>query len=161
MQQLDISVQLDKNTAGSAIFTFEIGSAASIGLINLDTSLGPITFYIVPINTPFLLCLADIDKHRVFFNNITNQVIQSQTQPTRRHPVIWRYGHAFLLWYTSAYTLATESFALNPCYLTDVELRRLHRRFRHPSVHHLHQLLERLGHNVELQALQYLTKYCK
>ena len=153
LQQLDINIQLDKNTAGSANFTFGIGSAASIGSVNLDTPLGPITFYIVPINTPFLLCLADMDKHGAFFNNITNQVIQSQTQPTRRHPVIQKYGHAFLLWYTSAYTLATESLALNPCYLTDVELRRLHRRFGHLSVYRLHQLLERSGHNVELQAL--------
>ena len=161
LQQLDPSVQLDKNTAGSANFTFGIGSAGSIGSVDLDTPLGLITFYIVLVNTPFLLRLTDMDKHGAFFNNITNQVIKSKTQPARSHPVIRRYGHAFLLWYTSAYTLATESLALNPCYLTDVELRRLHRRFGHPSVHHLHQLLERSGNVVELQALQYLTKYCE
>ena len=161
LQQLDTSVQLDKNTAGLANFIFGIGSVASIGSVNLDTPLGLVTFHIVLVNTPFLLCLADMDKHGAFFNNITNQVIQSQTQPTRCHPVIRRYGHAFLLWYTSAYTLATESLTLNPCYLTDVELRRLHRRFGHPSVYRLHQLLEQSGHNVELQALQYLTKYCE
>ena len=102
-----------------------------------------------------------MDKHRAFFNNISNQVIQLQTQPTQRHPVIRRYGHAFLLWYTSAYTLATESPALNPCYLTDVKLWRLHRHFGHLSVHRLHQLLERSGYNMELEALHYLTKYCK
>lgn len=39
LQQLDTSVQLDKNAAGSTNFTFEIGNAASIGSINLDTSL--------------------------------------------------------------------------------------------------------------------------
>ena len=102
-----------------------------------------------------------MDKHGVFFNNITIQVIQSQIQPARRHPVIRRYGHALLLWHTSAYTFAAESLAMNPCYLTDVELRRLHRRFGYPSVHRLYQLLERSGRNVELQALQYLTKYCE
>ena len=161
LQQLDTSVQLDKDTAGLANFTFGIESVVLIGSVNLHTSLGLVTFHIVPVNTPFLLCLADMDKHGAFFNNITNQVIQSQTQPTRCHPVIRRYGHAFLLWYTSAYTLATESLTLNPCYLTDVELRRLHRRFGHPSVYRLHQLLEQSGHNVELQALQYLTKYCE
>ena len=118
-----------------------------------------ITFHIVSVNTPFLSCLIDMDNLGAFFNNITNQVIQ--IQPPRSHSVIRRYGHAFLLWYTSAYTLATESLALNPCYLTDVELRRLHRRFGHPSVHRLHQLLERSGHNVELKSLQYLTKYCE
>ena len=76
IQQLDISVQLDKNTAGLANFTFGIGSNALIGSVYLDTLLGLVTFHIVPVNTPFLLCLADIDKHGAFFNNITNQVIQ-------------------------------------------------------------------------------------
>lgn len=79
LQQLDITLQLDKNTARSANFIFEIGSAAFIRLINLDILLGQIIFYIVLVNIPFLLSLANIDKHRAFFNNITNQVIQSQT----------------------------------------------------------------------------------
>ena len=43
----------------------------------------------------------------------------------------------------------------------DTELQRLQRRFGHPSVHRLHQLIERSGHNDELQALHYLTKYCE
>ena len=81
MQQLDITVQIDKNIAGSANFTFGIGSAISIGSVNLETSLRLITFHIVPINTPFLLYLADIDKLGAFFKNITNEVIQ--IQPTR------------------------------------------------------------------------------
>ena len=61
--------------AGSADVIFGIGTIASIRSVNLNTSLGPIRFYIVPVNTLFWLCLADIDKHGVFFNNITNQVI--------------------------------------------------------------------------------------
>ena len=132
LQQLDPSVQLDKNTAGSDNFTFGIGSAGSIGSVDWDRPLGLITFYIVFVNIPFLLRLADIGKHGAFFNNITNQVIKSKTQPARSHPVLQRYGRAFLLWYTSVYTLATESLALNPCYLEEVELRRLNRRFGHP-----------------------------
>ena len=111
LQQLDFSIQLNKKTAGSANFTFGIGSAASIGSVNLDTPLGPITFHIVPVNTPFIVCLADMDKLGAFFNNTTNEVIQSQIQSVRCHPVIRRYGHAFFLWYTSTYTLAAESFA--------------------------------------------------
>ena len=161
LQQLDTSFQLDKNTAGLANFTFEIGSTALIRSVNLHTLLRLITFHIVPVNTPFLLCLANIDKHGAFFNNTTNQVIQSQTQLARCHPVIRRYSHALLLWYTSAYALTTESLALNPCYFTDFELCHLHRYFGHPFVHRLHQLLEQSGYNVELQVLRYLTKYCE
>ena len=76
LQQLDISVQLNKNIAGSANFMFGIGNATSIRSVNLDTLLGPIMFYIVLINTLFLLYLTDIDKLEIFFNNITNEVIQ-------------------------------------------------------------------------------------
>lgn len=49
----------------------------------------------------------------------------------------------------------------NPCFLTETELRRLHRRFGHPSVRRLRQVLERSGHKVELHALEHLTKYCE
>ena len=55
--------------------------------------MGMIAFHIMPVNTPFLLCLADMDRLGAFFNNITNQLVQSN----RTHPVIRRYGHAFLL----------------------------------------------------------------
>ena len=75
LQQFNISVQLNKNTAELANFIFGIKSVASIRFINLYTLLGSVTFHIVPVNTSFLLCLADMDKYGVFFNNITNQVI--------------------------------------------------------------------------------------
>ena len=95
LQQLNTYVQLDKNTAGSANFIFRIGRIALIGSVNLDTLLESITFHIPFVNTSFLLCLADIDKHDVFFNNIINKVIQ--TQPSQSHLIIRRYGYAFLL----------------------------------------------------------------
>lgn len=112
-KQLDTFVQLDKKIAGSANFVFQIGSVVSIGSIILNTPMGSITFHIVFVNTSFLLCLADMDNFGAFFNNITNQVIQ--TLPPRCHLVIRIYGHPFLLWYTSTYTLAVEFLTLNPC----------------------------------------------
>lgn len=72
LQQLNIFIQLNKNTARSANFIFGIKSTAFIGLIILNTSMGSITFYIILVNTLYLLCVADIDKFRIFFNNITN-----------------------------------------------------------------------------------------
>lgn len=81
MQQHDTSIQLDKNIAGLNNFTFRIGNVASIGFVNLNIPLGPVIFYIVLINTLFLLSLADINKLGAFFNIILNEVIQSQIQP--------------------------------------------------------------------------------
>ena len=118
LQQLDKLVKLDESTAGSTNFVFGIGSTTSIGTVRLDIPIEAVTFHIIQVNTPFLLCLADIDKLGVFFNNITNELVQSN----HSYPIVRRYGHAFLPWYTSAYSVVTESLDQNPCYLTDVEL---------------------------------------
>lgn len=120
LQTIDNSIMLDKGTAGSTSFIFGIGSTLSIGIVNLNTPIEPVVFYIVQSNIPFLLCLADMDKLKVFFNNITNKLIQPGR--TLSHPVICRYGHAFSPSFTSAYSLVTESIYQNPCFLTDVEL---------------------------------------
>lgn len=75
LHQLDTSMQLDETIAGSANFIFGIGNTSSCRSVNLDTPLGSIIFYIVSFNTSFLICLADIDKRGIFFNNVTNQVL--------------------------------------------------------------------------------------
>lgn len=72
LQQFDTSVQLNKNIAGFANFTFRIENAIFIESVLLDILIRSITFYIVPINTRFLLCLAEIDKLKAYFNNIIN-----------------------------------------------------------------------------------------
>ena len=102
-----------------------------------------------------------MNKHRSFLNNIINWVIYLQTQPGWHYPPILRYGHAFLLWYTSTNTLAAESLTFNTCYHTDIELRRLHCQIGYPLVNHLHQLPALPEHNVKIQEVQYFTKYCK
>ena len=157
LQQIDRSITLDESTAGSTSFVFGIGKSSSIGTVKLNTPMGIVIFYIIQVKTPFLLCLADMDRLGAYFNNITNRLVQANCS----HPVICRYGHGFLLWYTSAYSIAIESFDQNPCFLTDIELRRLYCHFGHPSVRRLQQVLERSGHEVKLHALEHLTKYCQ
>jgi len=41
---------------------FGIGSISSIGSIKVDTLIGTVEFHIVKVDTPFLLCLADMDN---------------------------------------------------------------------------------------------------
>ena len=45
-------------------------------------------------------------------------------------------------------------------HLTELELRRIYRRFGHPSVRRLFKILQRSGHDIEYKAIEYLTKYC-
>lgn len=65
----------DKIKIGLANFVFGIRSTSSIGIVNLDISLEMIVFYIIQVNILFLLYLANIDKLKAFFNNLTNEII--------------------------------------------------------------------------------------
>ena len=116
-------------------------------------------FHIVKADTPFLLCLADMDRLRVHFNNITNMVISEDSKKT---PVVRRFGHPFLLWNTALqhYIIDICGISSQLSFFTEMELRRLHRRFSHLSANRLRILLEKAGHEVEDAAIEYLTKYC-
>lgn len=62
---------------GCANFISRIGSTISFGSVILDTLIRLIMFHIILVNILFLLCLADIDNLGVFFNNITNHLIET------------------------------------------------------------------------------------
>ncbi|KHJ31224.1 hypothetical protein EV44_g3699 [Erysiphe necator] len=94
----------------------------------------------------------------VTFNNVTNQVV---TSDSLNFPTVRRFGHPFLLWKISPQSLVQESFSFSESYLTEIELRRLHRRFGHPSANRLRSILERSGHdNIDKSKLETLTKFC-
>ncbi len=90
-------VALNKKTIESSI-KFGIGNTLILGSVDLNISLEMITFHIVEINISFLLCLDDFDRLSIYFNNLINQIVQYEhTSMKRRHLVIRRYDHAFLL----------------------------------------------------------------
>jgi hypothetical protein len=97
LQRINDDVKLNKSNR--LVFKFEIEDTKSVDSIELETPLEMIIFHIVEANTPFLLSLADLDRLRIYFNNLTNELIQDrpQTELKNRHPVIRRYEHAFLL----------------------------------------------------------------
>jgi hypothetical protein len=48
--------------AGAVNVQFGIGLTVLIGLVAVKTLIGLVNFYVVKADTPFLLCLADIDR---------------------------------------------------------------------------------------------------
>jgi hypothetical protein len=70
-------VELNISTTESITFIFEIHNTVFIKTILLNTSMRLITFYMMLINTLFLLYLIDINKLEAFFNNIINEIIQN------------------------------------------------------------------------------------
>ena len=75
LQKRDPTIQLDTLTAGSNRIRFGKGTTTVKGVVRIPTPLGTITFHVVPTNTPFLLCLQDIDAMGVRFDNLKNILI--------------------------------------------------------------------------------------
>jgi DNA-binding cell septation regulator SpoVG len=108
LQRLNDSIKLDQSTVESKI-QFDIDSISIMSTIELNISLKQLIFYIVEINTFFLLCLVDLNSLDAYFNNLINELMQKcliiiilqidmkNVDKNRRFSVIRRYEHAFLL----------------------------------------------------------------
>ena len=72
---------------------FSISFTLSIRFAIVNTLIGQVEFHIIHAKTPFLLSLADIDKLRVYFNNLSNIIVTLKGDIL----VIRRFRHLFLL----------------------------------------------------------------
>lgn len=149
LQLIRDDVHVDKSTAGRHRIRFgDNPECVSIGDIRVDTPFGVISFAVMPTNTPFLLCLADMDRHGVYLNNVDNVLVHKD----KKYPIVRKWGHPWLL------CDATET-AIH--YLTETELRQLHRRFGHPAAERFHKVLSRAGYNdVSQEVIKSITKVC-
>jgi hypothetical protein len=153
-------VVLNKKTIESSI-KFQIDNTLILEFVELNVSFEIITFYIMKINILFLLWLNDFDRLDIYFNNLINQIVQyDHINMKRRHFVIRRYEHAFLLWKMLIQSLIFKFIEKNSCLSIEIELRRLHRRFDHLSARRLYEILERFDHEIEHRAIEHLIKFC-
>jgi hypothetical protein len=154
----NISIDLDRAKTEAVNVQFGIESISSLESIIIDTSMRLVEFHVIKADTFFLLSLADMDRLKVYFNNVENLLIGK----IKILSIIRRFGHGFLLWKNSnsLHSYITQFFEFNSCYIIDVELRQLHRRFDHSFTQKLHNLLERSDHEVEKAVLKKLTKFC-
>lgn len=110
---------------------FAIGFSQSKGVARIFSPIGPhwlpFEVHIVNADIHILLSIDDVDRLGLSLNNLGDALIHSDSGFRDR---IYRInGHPFVQW--------------NPhtaCFLTTVELRRLHRRFGHPSMEKLMKL---------------------
>jgi hypothetical protein len=54
---------------------FGIGASTSIGTIDVNSPIGKVQFYIIKADTSFLLCLVDIDRLYIKYNNLKDVII--------------------------------------------------------------------------------------
>jgi hypothetical protein len=139
---------------------FEIESTLSLKSITIDIPIELMKFHVIKTNTSFLLSLADMNRLKVYFNNVEN--ILFMITKNRSLSIIRRFDHDFLLWKNSysLHSYIAQSFKFNFCYLIDVELRQLHRRFDHSFITKWHDLLKRSNHDVKKSIIEKLTRFC-
>ena len=76
MRSEDPRVKLDSMTAGSANVRFGKGSSeTSLGTTRVTTEIGTIKFEVIRAPTPFLLCLQDMDRLGVYFDNTMDELV--------------------------------------------------------------------------------------
>jgi hypothetical protein len=156
----NISIDLNHTKTETVNVQLKIESTFSLESITIDISIELMKFHVIKTDTSFLLSLADMNRLKVYFNNVEN--ILFMIIKNRDLSIIKRFDHDFLLWKNSYFlhSYIVQSFNFNLCYLTDVELRQLHRRFDHSFIMKLHDLLKRFDHEVKKSVLKKLTKFC-
>jgi hypothetical protein len=101
--KIDSSVDLNLSRTETANVQFDIESASSIKSLIIDISFEIVKFHVIKADTSFLLSLADMNRLKVYFNNVTNSLIQmikisdEILRKRRSFSVIRRFDHGFLL----------------------------------------------------------------
>lgn len=123
---------------------------SSVGTVQVVTPIGQVTFHALETPTPFLLCLKGMDYLRTYLDNTTNELVKDGGN--LRVPVVRKWGHP---WFFLNKSEETSVF------LTEKELRRLHRRFGHPATDRLYKLLKKAGYDdVDKETLQNIAQFC-
>ncbi|UQC79641.1 uncharacterized protein CLUP02_05121, partial [Colletotrichum lupini] len=66
---------LNTLTAGIIRISFGLGKEiVALGIVEVEIYFRTMTFYILPVNTPFLLCLKNIDRLGIIFDNTRNRI---------------------------------------------------------------------------------------
>jgi hypothetical protein len=79
-QQHVKNIDINKATAGALTVQFGIGLTSLIGSVCLVTPVGQVEFYVVYADTLFILCLRDMDRLRIQYNNLDNTIVFSDNR---------------------------------------------------------------------------------
>lgn len=132
--------------------TFNFGGGQplrAIGTITKTNPLEEVKYYVLDVNTPFLLSLKDADRLGAYFDNTTDRIVRKRDNTSL--PVVRKWGHPFF----------NLSRAESSVFVTETELRRLHRRFGHARADRLYQMLKKAGiEDVDQSVLEEIQKVC-
>jgi hypothetical protein len=101
--KIDSFIDLNHTKTETVNVQFDIESARSIESLIIDTSFEIVKFHVIKTDTSFLLSLVDMNRLKVYFNNVINSLIQmikisnEILRKKKSYSVIRRFDHEFLL----------------------------------------------------------------
>ena len=152
------NISIDIQKAGVVHVQFDIDAISFMRSIKISTLVKTVEFHVVKTNIFFLLCLTNMNRLNIYYNNIQNVLVMKN----RVISIICRFDHSFMLWNSCLQVYLTELFDDSSCHLTEKKLRQLHCRFDHSSALKLRRVLEQSEHEDVLnkKLLDKLTRYC-
>jgi hypothetical protein len=116
--------------------------------VGVGTSFGTIDFAIMPTNTFFLFCFANIKKHDVYLDSTRNVLVYNG----KIYFIVIKNGYPWFL------LNDLEGIVLH---LIEVELRQLHRRFGHPAADRLQRFLTKAGiEDIDCSVFKKINRIC-
>lgn len=150
---------INTSTSGTTrIKGIGVGVFSSIGSIDVETPIGIITFHVVPCAIPFLLSLEDLSRLKCNVDIQKNEILQNGKHKAF---LIRKYGHLWIMLGHVDLLYITQNDSLPCVFLTESELRTIHRRLGHPSASRLYKTLQRAEHDTNFSIIERLTKYCR
>jgi hypothetical protein len=100
--KMNLTIDLNLSRTEAVNVQFDIESASSIRSLIIDISFEVVKFHVIKTDIFFLLSLADMNRLKVYFNNVINSLIQMINtneilRKKRSFSVIRRFDHEFLL----------------------------------------------------------------
>jgi hypothetical protein len=101
--KIDSFIDLNHIRTEAVNVQFDIESASSIESLTIDTPFEIVKFHVIKTDTSFLLSLADMNRLKVYFNNVINSLIQMMKisdeilRKKENFSVIRGFDHEFLL----------------------------------------------------------------
>jgi hypothetical protein len=95
--KIDSSIDLNVTKTETVNIQFDIESARSIESLIIDISFEIVKFHVIKTDISFLLSLADMNRLKVYFNNVKNILMMIAQLEKSFLSVIRRFDHGFLL----------------------------------------------------------------
>jgi hypothetical protein len=144
------NITINLSIAGHKVKFDNNPESTFLGTVAVETPFGTIRFAVMPINISFLLCLTNMDRCGVYFNNINNILVHNG----KKHFIVRKWKHSWFL-------LGDAKITAVHCHFIETELRQLYRRFGYFAAERFCRVLARAKYeNVNESVMAKIGKYC-